>query len=77
MHDLGDSNELQVHGVYICTEFAFNTMNTAVNKRQLHVLYYINPCFKTRLFQYTMKVYFSKIQVNIWFIVNYVMTNCK
>lgn len=73
MHDLGDSNELQVHGVYIYMEF----MITAVNKWQLCVLYYINPCFKTRLFQYTMKVYFSKIQVSIWFIVNYVMTNCK
>jgi hypothetical protein len=77
MHDLGDSNELHVHGVYIYMEFVFNTMNTAVNKWQLHVLYCINPCFKTRLFHYTMKVYFSKIQISIWFIVNYVITNCK
>jgi len=77
MHDLGDSNELQVHGVYMYVEFVFNTMNTAVNKWQLHVLYYISPCFQTRSFQYTMKVYFSKIQVSIRFIVNYVMTNCN
>lgn len=41
MHDLGDSNEMQVHGVYIYMAFAFNTMITAVNKRQLHVLYCI------------------------------------
>jgi hypothetical protein len=61
MQDLDDSNELQVHGVYIYMELMFNTMNTTVNKRQLHVLYYINPCFKTRIFQYTMKVYFSKM----------------
>lgn len=40
MHDLGDSNEFEVHWVYIYMEFVFNIINTTVNKWQLHVLYY-------------------------------------